>query len=270
MFEQETEIIFNNKVAENSYLLGLRAPEVIESARPGQFVMLRIQPGIDPLLRRPFSICGHQAEGTLLILFKIAGRGTAILSAKKKGEYLSLLGPLGKGFPEPEAHVLPVLIGGGLGLAPLLFLAQSLAPAEFHFLAGFGSKKETLPFEQITGPLPGLSLSTDDGSMGFKGPVTALFQKRLASFKGQRKDINVYTCGPPGMLAKIVRRCRAEKISCRTSLETHMACGLGACLGCAVKAAPETGRTYFHVCKDGPVFDAEDIDWAAIPSEAKN
>lgn len=261
MFEQETEIIFHDQVAENIFLLGVHAPLILDSAKPGQFVMLRVHAGIDPLLRRPFSICGHQDREVLLILYKKVGQGTAILASKKKGKYLSILGPLGNGFHEPMNHDIPLLVGGGMGLAPLLFLAQSLNRGKFHLLAGFGSKKDVFPMEQIIGPLTNLSVSTDDGSLEFKGLVTDLFKERVASFRGQPKNIRVYTCGPRPMLEQIVRICTDKKITCQVSLETYMACGVGACLGCAVKASPKTGQTYFHVCTDGPVFLGEDIDW---------
>ena len=148
-----------------------------------------------------------------------------------------------------------------LGLAPLLYLAQSLPQAEFHLLAGFGSKKDTFPLEQIIGPVNNLSVSTEDGSLGMKGFVTDLLQEDLNSFERQKKNPAVYACGPRPMLEQVVRMCMDKKITCQVSLETHMACGVGACLGCAVKASPQRSQSYVHVCKDGPVFFAEDIDW---------
>jgi len=264
MFEQETEIIFHDQVAENIFLLGVHAPLILDSAKPGQFIMLRVHAGIDPLLRRPFSICGHQDGEVLLILYKKVGQGTEILAAKRKGEYLSILGPLGKGFHEPRNHDIPLLVGGGMGMAPLLFLAQSLTRHEFHLLAGFASKKDSFPVEQIMGPLANLSVSTDDGSYGFKGLATDLFMDRLALLKEQQENITVYTCGPRQMLERIASICMEKKIACQVSLETHMACGIGACLGCAVKASPKKEQAYLHVCQDGPVFPAEDIDWASM------
>jgi dihydroorotate dehydrogenase electron transfer subunit len=265
MFELETEIVLHDQVAENVFLLGVHARQILGSAKPGQFVMLRVHSGIDPLLRRPFSICGHKDGEILLILYKVVGQGTEILATKRKGEYLSILGPLGKGFHVPRDQDIPLLVGGGMGMAPLLFLAQSLNRGKFHLLSGFGSKKDSFPMEQIVGqtarPLMKLSVSTDDGSLGFKGLVTDLFQERLDSFEGQTENLTVYACGPRQMLERLVGMCMAQKITCQVSLETYMACGVGACLGCAVKASPWTGQTYLHVCTDGPVFPAEDIAW---------
>ena len=261
MFEQETEIVFHDQVAENVFLLGLHAPQILHSAKPGQFVMLRVHSGIDPLLRRPFSICGCQDKDILLILYKKVGQGTAILTSKKKGEYVSILGPLGKGFHNLRDYDLSLLIGGGMGLAPLLFLTQSLNMGVFHLLAGFVSKKDTFPLEQIVGPVENLSVSTEDGSLGMKGLVTDLFQEHLTSFEGQQENLAVYSCGPRPMLEQVVRMCRDKGIACQVSLETYMACGVGACLGCAVKASTRTGQAYYHVCTEGPVFNGEDIEW---------
>jgi dihydroorotate dehydrogenase electron transfer subunit len=276
MIEQEVKIIFNRRLGEKIYLLGIEARDMGALAEPGQFIMLRVDPGIDPLLRRPFSICGQRDEKTLLILYRIIGRGTALLSGKRQGEHLSALGPLGRGFPGPGKRNFPVLIGGGVGLAPLLYLAQSLTRSDSReeaptfgrgsllFLAGFSNKKEVIPLTEVVEPLPRLSVSTEDGSLGHHGLVTDLFQKHLISFTERQEKVRVFACGPSGMLKKIFRICSVEGLECWVSLETHMACGLGACLGCAVRAAPETGRTYYHVCKDGPVFNASDIDWTAI------
>jgi dihydroorotate dehydrogenase electron transfer subunit len=261
MFEQETEIVYHDQVAENVFLVGLHAPQILDSAKPGQFVMLRVHSGIDPLLRRPFSICGHRDKDILLVLYKKVGQGTAILASKKKGEYLPILGPLGQGFHEPRDYEIPLLIGGGMGLAPLVFLAQSLKMGEFHLLAGFASKKDTFPLEQIIGSVENLSVSTEDGSLGMKGLVSDLFQEHLTSFEGQRENLAVYACGPRPMLEQVVRMCMDKGVACQVSLETHMACGVGACLGCAVKASSRTGQVYYHVCTEGPVFNGEDIEW---------
>ena len=161
----------------------------------------------------------------------------------------------------PQDYDLPLLIGGGMGLAPLLFLAQSLNMGEFHLLAGFASKKDTFPLEQIIGPVENLSISTEDGSLGIKGLVTDLFLEHLTSFDRQQKNLVVYACGPRPMLEQVVRMCGDKGIACQVSLETYMACGVGACLGCAVKASTRTGQAYYHVCTEGPVFNGEDIEW---------
>jgi dihydroorotate dehydrogenase electron transfer subunit len=264
MIEQETKITAHHQLGEKIFLLELQAPGIAASAEPGQFVMLRIQPGLDPLLRRPFSICGQVGGKVLLILYRIIGRGTSLLAGQTKGGNLSTLGPLGRGFSKPGKPDIPILIAGGIGLPPLLYLARTLSRPDLHLLAGFSTKSEIIPLDRIMNPLPRLSVSTEDGSSGFQGAVTDLFQEHLTTLRKQREKIRVYACGPAGMLKEIARICSSESLKCQVSLESHMACGLGACLGCAVRAAPETGKKYMHVCKDGPVFASKDIDWTSI------
>jgi len=124
MIEQDVSVVFNKQVAHETFLLGLQSSEMIADARPGQFVMIRVRPGIDPLLRRPFSICGTREDNTFLVLYKTVGRGTTMLSEAKKGQRLLTLGPLGTGFELPEGDGESLLVSGGIGVAPLLFLAH--------------------------------------------------------------------------------------------------------------------------------------------------
>ena len=126
MFARDAEIVFNKKIAPQTYLMGFRSPEVVAAARPGQFVMVRVRSGMDPLLRRPFSVAGTKEGEHLLILYRVVGKGTAIMAETRKGERLSLLGPLGSGFELPKGKKPSLLVAGGIGIAPLLFLIQSM------------------------------------------------------------------------------------------------------------------------------------------------
>jgi dihydroorotate dehydrogenase electron transfer subunit len=225
--------------------------------------MLQVRPGIDPLLRRPFSICGRD-RNRILILYQVVGRGTAILMSAKQGERVSVLGPLGKGFEIPAKGNTPILVGGGIGVAPLFFIAQSLKRRNVEFMMGFASASEILPLGRLKGPRIKISLATDDGTRGHAGFVTDLLERRIEKRAPDKGGINLFVCGPRPMLKKVARLALAHRIPCHVSLEARMACGLGACLGCAVKASFSEGRAYYHVCKDGPVFPVEAIDWEAL------
>lgn len=262
MIEETGEVVFNRPVNANTWLMGIASPDVARSAEPGQFVMLRVRSGVDPLLRRPFSVCGVQG-GLFQVLYRVVGKGTEILSREvRKGDRLPLLGPLGRGFREPPRGGTRLLVAGGIGIAPLLFLASSLRNERFRFLAGFASAREIIPAGEISNLPLDVEISTDDGTAGRAGLVTELLEERLRQEGGSR--FSIYTCGPKPMLKKMASIAAGCGLPCQVSLESFMACGLGACQGCAVKSAPGEGRPYYHVCKDGPVFDSRQIDWEAL------
>jgi dihydroorotate dehydrogenase electron transfer subunit len=257
MFELLTEVLSNKRLTHDTWLMALRSAEIARSARPGQFVMIRVSPGLDPLLRRPFSITGVQ-EDCFLVLYRVVGKGTTLMTELVQGEKVRVLGPLGKGFALPEESSSPLLVGGGIGMAPLVFLAQFQMKKDLMFLSGFRSSMDILSPQAITGKETGLLVATDDGTQGHHGPVTGLLEKILLESKG---SVALYTCGPKPMLRKVAEMAMARGIPCQVSLEANMACGLGACQGCAAKASAASGKTYVYVCQEGPVFDANDIDW---------
>lgn len=240
--------------------LSFVSPEISCTASPGQFVMVRAGNEQTPLLRRPFSV--HFADGRRIIrlLIKIIGPVTRRLAALSPGDTINIIGPLGHGFPLPEKT--PVyLAGGGIGVAPLLFLAtrliESVPPSQIKILLGArnGEEAQCLAATFIKfGFQP--QLATDDGSAGHHGVVGDL----LSGLTPKNKPAAVYTCGPHPMLAAIAALCRDNSWPCYVSMETMMACGVAACLGCAVPAAgPDTA--YLHACKEGPVFNAEELQW---------
>ena len=263
MFEDTARILSNRRITADTWLLGMKSPRIAKSARPGQFVMIRVRSGLDPLLRRPFSICGTERD-SFLVLYRVVGEGTAILRDAKAGEILSVLGPLGTGFEFPGGDAIPLLVGGGIGVAPLLFLAQRLKKRKTLFMMGFASEKEVLALPQIKGPRTKVSIATDDGSKGHRGFVTDLIEDYLVKSGVEKKRHLLFTCGPKGMMSKMADISASHSIPCQCCLEASMACGLGACLGCAIKAPESSGRAYVHVCKDGPVFRTEAIDWKAL------
>lgn len=237
--------------------LTLLAPKIAAAALPGQFVMVRAGEGLDPLLRRPFSIHRVNADGTLSLLFKVIGKGTRLLAGTTAGATVDLIGPLGNGFDlHPRGSFC--MIGGGMGIAPLYFLAQKFRQTEYRgnnqpVLLGAQSQAELLLLAEEFSEL-GYSVltATDDGSLGHQGFITELLDEILLQVK------QVYVCGPTPMMRKVALKCRDAGVSCQVSLETHMACGLGACLGCTF---PASGGGYKHVCKDGPVLSAEEVIW---------
>jgi len=154
MLDKNFKIVFNEQVADRTYLMGLDAPEIVAGASPGQFVMIRVGPVLDPLLRRPFSICGTLQGGILLILYKVVGRGTALMAAAEKGDAMTVLGPLGRGFSQPGREKRPLLVAGGIGIAPLFFLAQTLGEENLEFLTGYRCAAEIVPGYSRVSPAP--------------------------------------------------------------------------------------------------------------------
>ncbi len=233
-----------------------------ENAKPGQFVMVGLSGSISPFLRRPFSIHrlirdDNKKTTGLQILCKIVGKATKALSLCKKGDMLDLLGPLGNHFKIPEQKGRVFLVAGGVGAAPIFFMAETLKQSGFDlsgsrlFLGG-RSENDILCLAGFNKMGFGkIHITTDDGSKGLKELVTKPFEKIM---KKEPPDF-VYACGPMPMLYAVRDIAIKHKIFCQISIETMMACGLGACLGCAVKN-PQSKNSYLHACKDGPVFDA--------------
>ncbi|MFQ5699960.1 MAG: dihydroorotate dehydrogenase electron transfer subunit [Myxococcota bacterium] len=224
--------------------------------RPGQFAMLELDPShlhLDPLLPRPMAI--YRARGwEVEFRFRPVGRGTRALGALAPGAELGVLGPLGRGFPEPDAERgSAILIGGGTGIATLYPLACRMPGA--RVLLGGRTRSDLLGREDFEQLEVDLELATDDGSAGLQGPVTDLLKARPGDA--------VYACGPTPMLRRAADRAQAAGARVWVALEAHMACGFGVCLGCAVPRAADGGFAY--VCRDGPVFDARDLDWEGLP-----
>ncbi len=257
-FQEQAEILRKEQLAPDLYRFTVQAADIAGAARPGQFVMIRAGQGYDPLLRRPFSISQILADGRLQVLIKVIGKGTKLLTAMDVGQSLDLVGPLGQGFtslPQQSA----CLVGGGVGIAPLIFwakeLLQNMAPREITVLLG-GRTREDLAAVGADFTDMGLTprIATDDGSWGYHGLVTDLMGELAAE-----KSLVVYTCGPYPMMRTAVKQCMVHGWDCQVSLETMMACGVAACLGCAIPKAAGSG--YLHVCKEGPVFAADEVSW---------
>ncbi len=256
--------------------MGLRSYQVVENARrgpyatltvggevtpsePGQFYMLRGDWGADPLLGRPLSILGEVAsEGTVRFLLKVVGRGTRLLHELEPGQKVFALGPLGRPFPRGgEAAGRRVLVGGGVGVPPMVYLAEKLKAegGDFSFLQGARTGEDLILLDELESLDVEPVLTTEDGSRGRRGLVT----EPLIELLDGGADA-VYACGPVGMLKAVADLCRG-RAACHLSLEARMGCGYGVCLGCVVPVQRDGRRTYERVCKEGPVFDGEAVLW---------
>jgi dihydroorotate dehydrogenase electron transfer subunit len=246
------------------YKLSFFSSFISKRSKPGNFVHIKVCTSDHPLLRRAFSI--HSIDKNKKhfdILFRVVGRGTEILSAANPGEVLDILGPLGNSFTLPPLGNEIMLVAGGMGIAPLWLLLTHLLdkgfdPARITFLYGVKTKRELLYLDKFKKIKVRLILTTDDGSRGKKGLVTNVFLHEIERRNKDHSKLTVYSCGPEMMLAKMSDLAKEFDLSCQISLENHMACGVGACWGCAVKASD---GTYRRVCADGPIFDAREVSF---------
>lgn len=233
------------------HVLTFDAPQAIP-AEPGQFAMIRgAEWGDAPLLPRPMSYLTAGTRPSILI--KVVGEGTMRMARAEPGEPFTLLGPLGHRWREPQAGRRPVLVAGGVGVAPLLFLARELHGKGIAPITLYGGRTDRdLPLHDELAAVSDLRLATEDGSRGIKGRVPELLQDLL------RTPIDVFTCGPDRMMAAVAKVCASADVPCEASLETPMACGYGVCLGCPVLT---TSGEYIYACMQGPCIDAKRIDW---------
>ncbi len=267
----KAQVLAQASPARDIFLLSVAAPGIAQSARPGQFCMLDAVEHNhlhDPLLRRPLSIHNVTANGTVEFLYRKTGRGTALLSQLKPGRKLKILGPLGNGF-RWDSNKSYILVGGGMGIAPLLFLAGELHKTGNPPVIILGAATESdlvrIDLFQARTMEQGFFTATEDGSLGHHGLVTEVLVSLLDQQAHQtggadsRGATVVLTCGPFPMMRAVAAICRERGIPCQVSLEAHMACGSGLCLGCAVESEHDAG--YIHVCREGPVVDAEKVQW---------
>ncbi|WP_192868140.1 dihydroorotate dehydrogenase electron transfer subunit [Calderihabitans maritimus] len=253
------KVISHEKLVEGFYRVRIAAESLARQAKPGQFALIRCSSTFDPLLRRPFSFHDIDAEaGTVSFLYQIRGKGTQLLSQIKEGEQLDIMGPLGKGFYLPEKPAKTVLVGGGIGVAPLLFLARTLKERGYSLtvLLGAATGEQVLCRQEFEALGAEVQVATDDGSQGHRGYVTDLLEKVL-----ERIAVSlVYACGPWPMLKKVAVACRGKDVPCQVSLDRAMACGVGACLSCVCRTR-RNGKNYARICREGPVFDSEEVLW---------
>jgi dihydroorotate dehydrogenase electron transfer subunit len=266
----------NRKMASDHFLMTVILPPSFPIPVPGQFVMVRQSGRGEPLLARPLSVYGFQGHGdhaVLELLYRVIGRGTILFSRMKPGDEVALIGPLGKGFTVPSGIRRVLFVAGGVGVAPLIFLLQCgflkedvEQNREAIFYLGARSADFLVGRERLNGSCD-LRLCTDDGSLGYHGPVTGLLKNEIEGY--DPKETVLFACGPTPMIQALGGLLKDNPIPCQVSIEERMACGLGACLGCAVAIqGPGGKREYVRVCQEGPVFDLREI-LPTVPIGAK-
>lgn len=237
-----------SEVADSIFVLRFQSPAISRIVRPGQFVNIRPDEGLHPLLRRPFSI--YLTEGDeAAVIFNVIGKGTHALQKKRPGDLLDVLGPLGVPFTTDAPCDTALLIGGGLGIAPLPLTARALASAGKRVVSVIGARSAG---QVVRDHLQDVRIATDDGSAGFHGTAVDCARQVIRTLPGG--SIRVFACGPTPMLKATAQLAREEHLACEVSLEGPMACGFGICQGCPVELA-EGERKYALMCKDGPAFD---------------
>lgn len=281
IFVEQAEILEHEGHAGEQYILRVSAPEIAAHAAPGSFAHLQVDPNRP--LRRPISIMRTDPRnGTVDFLYKVFGEGTALLSRRKVGEKLDIMGPIGKPFEPHMERPRPLLIGGGVGIPPMIFLADRLRAIKGAYspLVIMGSEVP-FPFQsrpsqimvpgmpaEVIAAMPLLEdwgiasrLASLQGYAGcFEGYVTDLARHWLdALSEEQRQEVEVFSCGPHPMLEAVAKLAAEYHLPCQVSMEEFMACGVGGCAGCVVEVQTENGPAMKRVCVDGPVFDARTV-----------
>jgi dihydroorotate dehydrogenase electron transfer subunit len=219
--------------------------------KPGQFLNIRVSENTFPLLRRPFSVCDVEGEN-IFLMFNILGEGTKILSHKHKGDLVDILGPLGNGFNLDGDYKTAIIVAGGLGAAPFPYLTRVIKNKKDIMSFVGGRTKQDV----ITYGLDNCILSSDDGSIGYKGNVVQSLQDNLSKIDAGSSKI--FACGPNAMLRVLKDICLKHNLDCEVSTECAMACGFGICQGCPIESTSDSEK-YLLVCKDGPVFNVKDV-----------
>jgi dihydroorotate dehydrogenase electron transfer subunit len=256
----EARVAENRQLGGGYFLISLNGCGALAASAPGQFVMLRGDWERDPLLPRAFSLLSVGPDGRAAILAKTVGRGTALLERALPGESVSVLGPLGSKFPAPTPEFTDLLVGGGVGIPPIYMQAEAASrrglAQRSEVIYGGRSTHDLVLLAEMNAFGVALFLTTDDGTRGRGGLVTAELAVRLDQHSAAGTPVRILACGPNAMLWAVARMARERGIPCFISVEEQMACGIGVCLGCAV---PARSRPFRYVCKDGPVFEAAEI-----------
>ena len=257
---QENTTVIEHRIFQGDYrLLKLSAPAIGPLVKPGQFVHLRVPRLSGAVLRRPFSVFKADAK-SLSILYKSVGKGTAAMCLVREGEEINLIGPLGNGFPIiGQGSKTPVLVAGGYGNAALYLQAAKLPVKGVAFFGG-RSAMDILCVDEFKALGWDVRVTTDDGSLGQKGLVTAALDPWIAEQKNLRA-LELFACGPNAMLKAVGDRAVKNDITAWLSMDRNMACGVGACLTCVIKRKTADGWEWARCCKDGPVFESREILW---------
>ena len=263
-FDLLTQILSNEQVAQDHYLLRCKCPEIAAEARPGQFIHVLISQGAGLLLRRPFTV--YTIEGDqITMLYQLIGEGTEVLSSLRCGNYIRVLGPLGNTFRIPPNLDPAIIVGGGAGIASLMLLAVALRKSDVRTLGLVGSMNRTRLLSVADLKKIGVEthIATDDGSVGHHGFVTEILTQILEQARAyELHNPVIYACGPSGMLRAVTKIALDYRVLAQLAMENRMGCALGVCLGCVCKVrTADGGFEYQRVCTEGPVFNAADVVW---------
>jgi dihydroorotate dehydrogenase electron transfer subunit len=249
-YVEDLKVIENSRIYDNIYRMEFESNKIVNLSKPGQFIQIKVCTQTDPLLRRPISIAEiNNKNKTLTIYYKVIGKGTELLAKVRKNEIINGIGPLGNGFDIKKKNLNVGIVGGGIGIAPLVELAKTMSRTNrvYSFL-GFNS--DTYLIDMFKKVSEELYISTVTGIQGHKGFITDIVNEKI-----EELDI-IYACGPKPMLKKITELANKNKIKCQISLEERMACGFGACLGCSIETPNGNMK---KVCVDGPVFWCNEV-----------
>lgn len=257
---EQTQVLNHEKLSGEYRVLVLEAPSMAPLVKPGQFVHLRVPYLNGAVLRRPFSV--FKVEGKALsILYKCVGKGTHAMTDLTPGDEVSIMGPLGSGFPFDHTDTFPVIVAGGYGVAPLYLLATRMSEKGIVFVGG-SSTADVLCVEDFEALSWEVRIATEDGNLGEKGLVTDVLDSWLECRSPLQPSPEFYACGPDDMLKVISERATSGGWKAWLSLDKHMGCGVGACLACVQKIRQDDGtETWARVCREGPVFEAREIVW---------
>ncbi len=258
MKQEKSTVVEHHNFQGDYRILRLSAPAVGPLVKPGQFLELQVPRLDDRILRRPFSIYQADAEGAS-ILYKTVGRGTEAMVSLQVGDAVDIIGPLGNGFPEPTEGKVPVLVAGGYGNAALYLKAKELDVKGVAFFGG-RTAQDILCVEEFKELGWDVRPTTDDGSLGTKGLVTAAFDPWMAE-QENIQALELFICGPNGMLKAMGDRAIEHDFTAWLSMDKNMACGVGACLTCVIKRKTADGWEWARCCKDGPIFESGEILW---------
>ena len=256
------KLIKKEEIIQGIFKFSVEAKDIVELSKPGNFIEIRVSNQTDPFLRRPISIYNLDKEnGILEFIFQVKGSGTNILSEKEIGDKIDIIGPLGNGTFKIDKYNKIAIIGGGIGIFPLYELAKEAKEQGkiVDSFLGFRNKDFVMLEKEFKEVTNNLLVTTDDGSYLNKGFAIDYLKEDMKKEKYEC----LYACGPIPMLRVVQKYALENNINCQISLEEKMGCGLGVCLGCAVKTAksPKDKPEYFHVCKGGPVFNAKDVEF---------
>ena len=251
-------------LSSDAYLLHFRSESLFESFEPGQFTMVRLPEVPEFLLRRPYSFCDADSEGRFSLLVKEVGRGTRALARLPLGTDVSCLGPLGSAFALPSPEHPPVIVAGGVGIAPFVAFSRALHRDGRRGIVLLGGRSRSdLYLQEVFKALDmDVRCATEDGSYGRKGLVTDLLNEAF----GDARLPALYSCGPSSMLRRVAEIARPLSVPHEVSLERRMGCGMGCCLGCVVYVRTKEGVSeYVRSCSEGPVFEADAVCWEHDP-----